>query len=142
MARQFNAGALALTLLALLVMVLPTWQQFQAGEEETVVVDVPWYSIALPASFNVFPPLALVLAGLAIIALVVGLIRHEISVFSLSVLASATVSPVIGHLIFDGLHGWGKVAPILTGLAVVSLGVGFTLADRLAGTAQTVGARA
>lgn len=130
MPRIINGVAAGVTVLALIVMLLPTWERVWVADDETQVMDVVWHELSLVFSFNVFPAIALIAVGLSLIALLVGVIRDEIVMFSLSALWSATVAPIVGHLIFDGLGGWGVAAPVLTGIAALTLSIGLWYIDR------------
>lgn len=130
MTRIFNGVAGGITLLALIVMLLPTYTRVWVEEEETLTELVTWHDFSLPLTLNVFPAICLIATALALIAVLVGLFKTEIVPFSLSALWSATVAPIVGHLIFDGLEGWAIAVPVLTGVAALTLSVGLWLVDR------------
>lgn len=136
MTRIFNGVAGGITLLALIVMLLPTYTRVWVEEDETLTELVAWHDLVLPLALNVFPAICLIASGMAMIAIIVGLVKEEIVPFSLSALWSATVAPIVGHLIFDGLEGWAVAVPVMTGAAALTLSVGLWLADRDAAEAE------
>lgn len=123
MTTAFRASPPVLILLALSVMVLPTWRTTWLGPtvESVNFLEFRWFAPIILGYGNPFPLLCL---GGTVLALALALARLTGGRRGIAlevVLGVAIVAAACGAVIFDGLHGWGLAAPALLLLCLAVL---------------------
>lgn len=123
MTTAFRAFPPVLILLALAVMLLPTWRTRWLGPSIDSVnsVDYRWFAPIVLGYGNPFPLLCLGSTVLALILALARLAGGRRGIVLEVVLGVAIVAAACGAVIFDGLHGWGLAAPALLLLCLLVL---------------------
>ena len=141
MTTMSRAVSPALIVLALVVMMLPTWRTYWSGPtpESLTIRWLRWPDLLILGYADPFPLLSVLCTALALVLALLRWRRGHGGIALAVCLGLAAAAAVLGGLLFDGLAAWGLAVPglLLLSLLLVALdlrrargGAGFTTQSR------------
>lgn len=121
MTTMSRAVSPALIVLAMVVMVLPTWRMEWLGPtpDSTFATWMRWSDLMILGYGNPFPLLSMLCTALALVLTLLRRGRGSGAIAPTVSLGIAVAAAVLGGILFRGLHGPGIIAPAALLLSVL-----------------------